>query len=362
MNLDYYKQAIKNCFNDIEMPKSGVYLAGGAITSIFSGQAINDLDLYFDSAKTLAQFIDDNSPFIVSCTDKAATLTINTSRYSYRTIQCIYFDYFDNPQQIFDSFDFSINTGCYVFETEEFVFGEDFFKDLALKRLSFNPKTAFPLVSLLRINKYLSRGYKISTGEMRKLGFTVAKLDLSTKEEFIKHLGGMYSLTALLEIMLWPENEAFDSDKALELVSKAMETDPVLNFDDAPKRQELEMTTSVPYEYLVSCLKDDPDDVKFQEFKQQSYTFEFDKSKASAADKMQDIRLLTFDSKLNILSNMKFNQHDLFSSFNRMEGPLAILHMMLFPQNYDPHLKDLVKMLKSSEGFGKDNDGDNIPY
>lgn len=240
-------------------------------------------------------------------------------------------------------------------------FGEDFFKDLALKRLSFNPKTAFPLVSLLRVNKYLSRGYKISTGEMRKLGFTVAKLDLTAKEEFIKHLGGMYSLTALLEIMLWPENEAFDSDKALELVSKAMETDPVLNFDGAPKRQELETTTSVPYEYLVSYLKDDPDDVKFQEFKQQSYTFEIDKSESSTANKMRAIRLLTFDSKLNILNNMRMPPKSQWGATPQMEGPLAILHMMLFPHNYDPHLKDLVKMLKSSEGFGK-NDEDDIKF
>lgn len=37
LNLDYHKNAIKNYFEKVDMPE-GVYLAGGALTSMFRGQ------------------------------------------------------------------------------------------------------------------------------------------------------------------------------------------------------------------------------------------------------------------------------------------------------------------------------------
>src|SRR5574343_880957 len=106
MDLNYHKHAIENYFKDIEIPE-GVVLAGCALTSMFSGQPVNDLDVYFRSSEALSQFLENNELFIQSATDKALTCTIRTAQYSSVTIKCIYFAYFEKAEDIFESFDFT---------------------------------------------------------------------------------------------------------------------------------------------------------------------------------------------------------------------------------------------------------------
>ena len=54
----------------------------------------------------------------------------------------------------------------------EFVFHDDFFKDIAQRRLCVNPSTSFPIISLLRIDKYKQRGYQISRKDFINLCFS----------------------------------------------------------------------------------------------------------------------------------------------------------------------------------------------
>lgn len=331
MNLDYYKSAIKNYFEKVDTPE-GVYLAGGALTSIFSGVGINDLDVYFRSPKALSEFLDNNSIYIQSATDKALTCTISTSKYSTVTLQCIYFDYFERAEDIFDSFDFTVNMAAYDFDSDEFVFHPEFFKDLAMKKLVFNPKTCFPIVSMMRSQKYIKRGYSIANKDFRKIILEVNKLDLSTKDNFIKQIGGMYSNVALVELLFWPEGKEFDSDGAMEIVSKAMETEPALNFADSKRYEDIDKRMYVPKEYIIQHLNHDSD----SKFKTEPYYIE-------RGQDWKKIRLLHMNSK---------GELDLMHMVgNYAEGALAILHMMLYPKNHDPLLKSLESMIKRGQGF-----------
>lgn len=343
MNTEYYKKAIQNYFEKVDIPE-GVYLAGGALTSMFSGQAINDLDCYFSSPKALSEFLDNNSIYIQSATDKALTCTITTSRYSSVTLQCIYFDYFEKAEDIFDSFDFTVNMAAFDFDSEEFVFHPEFFKDLASKKLVFNPKTCFPIVSMMRTQKYIKRGYSISNKDFRKIILEVNKLDLSTKDNFIKQIGGMYSNVALVELLFWPEDKEFNIDEAMEIVSKAMETDPCLNFADSKRYDETDKRMYVPKQYMIKHLNTDNND----SFKTESYYIERGKD-------WKNIRLLHMNKKSEL---------DLMHMVgNFAVGSLAILHMMLYPQNHDPFLKSLESMIVKGKGFNNTQENpDYVPY
>lgn len=331
MNLDYYKSAIKNYFEKVDIPE-GVHLAGGALTSIFSGVGIHDLDVYFRSPKALSEFLDNNSIYIQSATNKALTCTITTSRYSSVTLQCIYFDYFEKAGDIFDSFDFTVNMAAYDFDSDEFVFHPEFFKDLAMKKLVFNPKTCFPIVSMMRTQKYIKRGYSIANKDFRKIVLEVNKLDLSTKDNFIKQIGGMYSNVALVELLFWPEDKEFDIDEAMEIVSKAMETEPALNFADSKRYEDSDKRMYVPKQYMIKHLDPDNND----SFKTEQYYIERGKD-------WQDIKLLNMN-KNGELGTM-------YVVGDWATGALAILHMMLYPLNHDPLLKSLEIMIKKGQGF-----------
>lgn len=165
------------------------FLAGGAVNSLFTGNKVNDFDIYFRSKESIVDFIRGfkRGIYVAMVSDKAVTI-MNDGK----TIQLIFFDYFKNAEEIFKTFDFTVCMGAFDFESEEFVLGENFLLDNVRKRLIFNSHTRYPIVSLIRTEKYRQKGYEISKNEMFKIVFAIMALDIKTKAELKVQIGGMY--------------------------------------------------------------------------------------------------------------------------------------------------------------------------
>lgn len=165
------------------------FLAGGAVNSLFTGNKVNDFDIYFRSKESIVDFIRDfrRGIYVAMVSDKAVTI-MNDGK----TIQLIFFDYFENAEEIFKNFDFTVCMGAFDFESEEFVLDESFLLDNVRKRLIFNSHTRYPIVSLIRTEKYRQKGYEISKNEMFKIVFAIMALDIKTKSELKTQIGGMY--------------------------------------------------------------------------------------------------------------------------------------------------------------------------
>lgn len=201
-------------------------LAGGAITSIFSGAEVNDWDLYVTDKEGLSRLVtqvfgvseeDHIAPFdlIVKFATNRSMLGID--KYSKNKLQFIHYKIFKDAQDIFNSFDFEHVMGAFDFATEEFVFHDNFFKSLAQRNIVFNPNTDFPIVSMLRTNKYRERGFKISKAQMLRVAFTIASRDYDSWERVKSECAGMYGIA--------PE-DLFDETKpfSLEEVVRQLET------------------------------------------------------------------------------------------------------------------------------------------
>ncbi|MGG3890250.1 hypothetical protein [Metabacillus fastidiosus] len=192
------------------------YVAGGTITSLFCNREINDIDVYFRSEEDIISFMSEiweDQKWIVTQTSKATLLV-----YDKVQLQLIHFDYFKNPQDIFDTFDFSSCMGCFDFKTEEFILHDDFLKHNSQRLLKFNSLTAFPIVSLLRVQKYQDKGYYISKPEFIRIVLTCMDLEISTYEELKDQLGGMYGINydKLFEDV---EEEEFDLQVAIDKIA-----------------------------------------------------------------------------------------------------------------------------------------------
>lgn len=201
-------------------------LAGGAITSIFSGAEVNDWDLYHTDKEGLSRLVtqvfgvseeDHISPF-----DLIAKFATNRSmlcidKYSKSKLQFIHYKIFKGAQDIFNSFDFEHVMGAFDFATEEFVFHDNFFKSLAQRNIVFNPNTDFPIVSMLRTNKYRERGFKISKAQMLRVAFTIASRNYDSWEKVKSECAGMYGIAL---------DDLFDDTKpfSLEEVVRQLET------------------------------------------------------------------------------------------------------------------------------------------
>lgn len=203
-----------------------VVLAGGAITSIFSGSEVMDYDLYFTDKEGLSRLVAEVfgvseevyiSPFdlIVKFATNRSMLCID--KYSKNKLQFIHYKVFKDAHDIFNSFDFEHVMGAFDFATEEFVFHDNFFKSLAQRNIVFNPNTDFPIVSMMRVQKYKERSYKISKAQMLRVAFTIAGRNYDSWEKVKSECAGMYGVAP---------DDLFDETKpfSLEEVVRQLET------------------------------------------------------------------------------------------------------------------------------------------
>ncbi|AZV43612.1 hypothetical protein BAOM_3003 [Peribacillus asahii] len=195
-------------------------IAGGTVTSLFNNKDINDIDVYFRDEDSLINFLSDvwsSSCWIVSNTNKA-TQFMYKKKDKEVNVQLIHFKYFNAAEDIFDTFDYTVCMGAYDFTTEEFILHPDFLKHNSQRILKFNSETAFPIVSLLRVQKYEKKGYVISKPEFIRIILTCMNLNINTYEELKDQLGGMYGINydKLFEDI---EDEEFDLQYAIDKIA-----------------------------------------------------------------------------------------------------------------------------------------------
>lgn len=237
------------------LKKSNAIIAGGSITSLFSQSQINDFDIYFRSKEDMIVFIrnayktpgDPNkkenlyalsdeqivkfeTSFNITCknrTERSITFTQNGN-----TIQLIHFAYFQNAEEIFESYDFHINMAAYDFSTEDFILHPHFLESVAARRLTFNEKTRYPIMSTLRVQKYIERGYTINRKEMFKIALTCSMLNIDSWDTLIDQLSGFYGVDVT---EIFDKEIPFSMVAALDMLDKVYElpeSEPVVpNFE-----------------------------------------------------------------------------------------------------------------------------------
>jgi hypothetical protein len=209
---DYRAEARK--ITKICAPIPGAFAAGGAVTSVFTGKDINDVDVYFKSRNDFEYQVAmayENGWWCVSSSKRAVTF----SEQNGKPIQFMHFDFFPTAQRIFDAFDFTAVMGAYDFDIGEFVFHDDFLKHNSQRFLRFHPCTRYPLASATRVLKYQDRGYTIGKGDILKIVLAGRKVKIDTWEELKDQIGGAYGE----KVILAGETQEFSLDAAIEALT-----------------------------------------------------------------------------------------------------------------------------------------------
>ena len=198
-------------------------LVGGALSSILTKKDINDFDIYFKDQDSFVlslmdvrgikdklpldeypedveinqQYLDSYDFYYLCHTEKSVTFK---PKLSEAVFQFIHQNFYKNVEEVFNDFDFTINMVGYDFELDEVVVHPEAMLHLAQRILVTNSGTKYPLISVLRVNKYQDRGYKISKKEMVKLLLAVSKLEFNSYEDVGKHIGGLYGTLNVAEV------------------------------------------------------------------------------------------------------------------------------------------------------------------
>lgn len=226
-------------------------IAGGMITSLFCNRGINDVDVYFRSYEDLGDFIREqvagnSDMWIIAKTEKALLFKNDDIE-----VQLICFSTFDNVQDLFNTFDFTVCMAAYDFKTEEFVFTDNYFKHNSQRLLVFNDKTAFPICSALRVEKYKDKGYTISKNEYLRIILTCMNMKIDNYEDLKEQIGGMYGVD--YDDVIKPlENEEFD----LKTVVYKMQE--VIYHPDYFKKKETTPFTVDDWDLLIYELTKEP--------------------------------------------------------------------------------------------------------
>lgn len=194
-------------------PVKGAYCAGGAVTSVFTGKPINDVDVYFKSREAfelaVCQAYEDGY-WCASVTKRAVTF-----KDGDKTLQYMHFDFFPTAADIFKAFDYTVVMGAYDYDAKEFVFHDDFLKHNSQRFLRFNAGTRFPLASATRVLKYQQRGYTVGKGDMLKIVMACRGVKIDTWEEFSDQVGGAYGEKVLLQT----DGKPFTIEAAIEALT-----------------------------------------------------------------------------------------------------------------------------------------------
>lgn len=166
-----------------------IVLGGGFIRETIAGQKANDIDLFGASEEILAMaaklMAEKRSGRCIET--KNARTVISATRMP---LQFITRWLFAEPHQVIESFDFTVCQAAIWFdkasETWQSAIGEDFYRDLAARRLvyTFPQRNEDAGGSLLRVRKFLTRGYTIQAAS---LAGVVARITMAVRWDECGH-------------------------------------------------------------------------------------------------------------------------------------------------------------------------------
>lgn len=190
--IDHFK---KNIFNKYSRDKRDVvtgeyttdvvecFVAGGAVRDYFLGKTPNDIDIFFPSKLEMHEFSErisekhglDSKKLLVAENANVIKVKLKKEEKKIDLVKL----YHPSAQHAIKSFDFTV---CAVAVTPNYItYHENFFLDLATKRLSLNT-TPTALNILYRLQKYIKKGYEMSPTELLKIITTFKNLDISQEE------------------------------------------------------------------------------------------------------------------------------------------------------------------------------------
>lgn len=234
---DCYAPEIEHALKGITVKFKDCYLAGGAITSTFTGKNIRDYDLYFkneESFKCAVKRCFEEGFWCVALTKRAITfIEDNTTVY-----QLMFFDWFDTADKIFQKFDFTVCMAAIDLNTNEFSKDKNFIRDIAKRKIRFNHLTEFPIGSALRVRKYVDRGYSIENEEYLKVLMACAFRSPKDWDDLKNQIGGQYGEAVSIDT-----SKEFTLDNAISSLCETLYERPdnvsqggAESYDDAIKQ------------------------------------------------------------------------------------------------------------------------------
>lgn len=228
-----FEQMVKLHFNRPVfniLKENNCIIAGGALTSLFTNRPLNDYDIYFKSKDDYNKVIDIYSKSKYETGFKMIHTSDNADTFLKKEIidkyvfQFIKADHLikENPMDIINNFDFTINMAAYDLKEEKLIVKDKFFYDNIKRYLIFNEDTYYPIISMHRAVKYMSRGYKLPGHEQVKIALAINNLKMKDYRDLKVQLQGIdtSAFANLTDKLMDTPDADYNYKKALDLLKE----------------------------------------------------------------------------------------------------------------------------------------------
>lgn len=172
--VNYFKYKVFRYTGDVYC-----WVAGGALRGFFEdGYVKSDIDLWFrneddlvGATKSIQKNTDAEKVY-----ESDRVLRLTSSKTKFDLVK----RYYNSMEECISQFDFTVC--CCAVDHEDVKHHEDYFIDMATKRLIIN-NIIMPLSTLRRVQKYTRRGYRICDGGLLTISKSLAEIDYEDPEE-----------------------------------------------------------------------------------------------------------------------------------------------------------------------------------
>jgi hypothetical protein len=219
-----------------------VMLAGGTFERLSSDGTVNDLDLYFTTPlsvySTVMQLISEKY-FVVGKTTKSLVM----KRGEDIPINIIYMSFFKNLDEVFDMFDFECCKAGFNFADNTFSCSPLYWETLHTKTLTYTG-SRYPLGALIRLTKYVKRGYVPEYSSLLKLYRDLKNLNTDDPAIIEEHIGGLYGCNVDLK--------GLNLDQIIEKLDNTVDYEKPANFIDQSKIEDIfeHLFTKKSFQYV----------------------------------------------------------------------------------------------------------------
>lgn len=141
-------------------------IGGGCIRDYFTSKKVTDIDIFTTnqySVRKILRFFADSKAEVILNNHKVTKVILNDITYDIIKLN------FDNAVSLIENFDFTV-TQFVIDDTHSFYYTREAFVDLAKKQLML-ANLPYPESTMLRVIKYMNKGFKICNEEMNKIIF-----------------------------------------------------------------------------------------------------------------------------------------------------------------------------------------------
>lgn len=211
--------------------KEEAVVAGGAITSMLLGESPNDFDAYLqtpDAVRKVQTYYADsrkNPRQGSDATYRPILVTPNAITFSDK-LQLIT-KYYGSPDDLQRNFDFAHTKCWYSYKDDQLHLDPQALSCIISRSLVYT-SSEYPVASLFRLRKFLSRGWRVTAGQLFKIALDINRLgDLThvpTLKEQLVGVDAMY-LAAIIQACEDRDAERVDTDFLYDTINNIFEED-----------------------------------------------------------------------------------------------------------------------------------------